>query len=140
MKTTDLFPSKYVKAEDLSSGPQTVAIRELVVEEIGQGKSRESKGVLYFHGRDKGLVLNVTNCRAIEDAYGVETDDWSGKSIELFSTKVPFKGDLVDGVRVRVPKEASADELLSADPVHAPVKPTTKAELDEELNDEIPGF
>ncbi len=140
MKTTDLFPSKWIKAEDLDSGPQTVAIRELVVEEIGQGKQREAKGVLYFHGRDKGLVLNVTNCRTIEDAYGAETDDWPGKSLELFSTKVPFKGDLVDGVRVRVPKEASADELLSAAPVHAPIKPATKAELDAELNDEIPGF
>jgi hypothetical protein len=37
-----------------------------------------------------------------------------------------------------VPKEASPDELLSADPVHAPLKPATKAELDEELNDEVP--
>ena len=138
MKTTDLFPAKWIKAEDLSSGPQTVAIRELVVEEIGQGKSRESKGVLYFHGRDKGLVLNVTNCRAIEDAYGVETDDWPGKSIELFSTKVPFKGDLVDGVRVRIPKAASADELLANDPVNAPIKPATKTELDAELNDAVP--
>ncbi len=138
MRTSDLFPSKYVKAEDLSSGPQTVAIRELVVEEIGQGKDAESKPVLYFHNRQKGLVLNVTNCRAIEDAYGVETDDWPGKSIELFSTKVDFKGDRVDAVRVRVPKEASADELLSKDPVHAPLKPATKAELDAELNDSAP--
>ena len=139
MRVSDLFPSRYIKAGDVIE-PQIVAIRELQVEEIGQGKDAENKPVLYFHNRQKGLVLNVTNCRAIEDAYGVETDDWPGKSIELFGTKVDFKGDRVDAVRVRVPKEASADELLKADPVHAPLKPATKAELDEELNDEIPGF
>ena len=140
MQTTNLFPSKWFKAEDLSSGPQTLLIRELTIEEIGQGKSRESKGVLYFQGRDKGLVLNVTNCRAIEDAYGTESDDWPGKSIELIGTETDFQGKRVPCVRVRVPKEASADELLAADPVHAPIKPATKAELDAELNDEIPGF
>ncbi len=140
MRTSDLFPSKYVKASDLEDGPKTVVMRELVVEEIGQGKQREPKGVLYFHSRNKGLVLNATNCRTIEDAYGTESDNWPGKSIELFSTETDFQGKRVPCVRVRVPKEASADELLSADQVHAPIKPATKAELDEELNDDIPGF
>jgi hypothetical protein len=126
-----------VKADDLSAGPQTVAIRELAIEEIGQGKSREAKGVLYFHGRDKGLVLNATNCRTIEDAYGTESDDWPGKSIELFSTETDFQGKRVPCVRVRIPKSASADDLLPADPVNAPIQPATKAELDEELNDSV---
>jgi hypothetical protein len=137
MKTTDLFPSRYVKAGDLDAGPQTVAIRELVFEEIGQGRDRETKPIIYFHDRKKALVLTKTNCSAIEDAYG-DSDNWPGKSIELFSTETPFQGGLVPCVRVRVPKEASADELLSSDPVHAPIKPATKAELDEELNDEVP--
>ena len=138
MRTTDLFPSKWIKAEDLDSGPQAVAIRELVIEEIGQGKQREPKGVLYFPPRPQGLVLNATNCRTIEDAYGTESDAWPGNSIELFSTETDFQGKRVPCVRVRVPKEASADELLSEDPVNAPIKPATKAELDEELNDEVP--
>lgn len=138
MKSTDLFPSKYVKASDLDAGPQLVALRELAIEEIGQGKDRQSKPVLYFQNRNKGLVLNVTNTRVIEDAYGLETDDWPGKSIELYSTKVDFKGDRVDAVRVRVPKAASADELLQADQAQAPFKPATKERLDAELNDDIP--
>ena len=137
MRTTDLFPSRYVKAGDLDAGPQTMAIRELAVEEIGQGKDRQDKPVLHFHNRDKGLVLNVTNMRTIEDAYGTETDDWLGKSIELFSTKVPFKGDLVDGVRVRVPKEASADELLD-EPPPRPERSKPASDPVEDLNDEVP--
>jgi len=101
------------------------------------GAGGQPKPVLYFHDRQKGMVLNVTNCREIEGHFG-DSENWPGKSIELFSTKVPLKGNIVDGVRVRVPKEASADELLSADPAQAPIKPATKAELDEELNDSVP--
>ena len=145
MKTTDLFPSNYVKANDLEDGPQTVAIRELGVEEIGQGKDRKAKPVLYFHDLDKGLVLNVTNTRTIEDAYGTETDDWINQSIELFSTKVDFKGDRVDAVRVRVPKEVSADELLEEEALPRPKrsKPAEEpssgnADPVEGLDDEIP--
>jgi hypothetical protein len=143
MRVSDLFPSRYVKAGDVIE-PQLVAIRELQVEEIGQGKDAESKPVLYFHNRQKGLVLNVTNARTIEDAYGIETDAWPGKSIELFSTKVDFKGDRVDAVRVRVPKEASADELLDETPPRPkrsePADQVSNDSTDpvEELNDEVP--
>ena len=143
MRVSDLFPSRYVKAGDVIE-PQLVAIRELQVEEIGQGKDAESKPVLYFHNRQKGLVLNVTNCRAIEDAYGTETDDWPGKSIELYSTKVDFKGDRVDAVRVRIPKEPSAGELLD-EPTPRPKRSEAAEEPDsgsadtvEDLDDEIP--
>ena len=143
MRVSDLFPSRYVKAGDVIE-PQLVAIRELQVEEIGQGKDAESKPVLYFHNRQKGLVLNVTNARTIEDAYGIETDAWPGKSIELFSTKVDFKGDRVDAVRVRVPKEASADELLDETPPRPkrsePADQVSNDSTDpvEDLNDEVP--
>ena len=133
MKTTDLFPSKYVKASDLEDGPKTVVMRELVVEEIGQGKSAEPKGVLYFSDFDKGMVLNVTNCRTIEDGYGTETDAWPGKPIELFSMKVDFKGDRVDAVRVRIPKPPSADELI--DPQEPP---PSSGSGPVDLDDEIP--
>ena len=143
MRVSDLFPSRYIKAGDVIE-PQIVAIRELQVEEIGQGKDAENKPVLYFHNRQKGLVLNVTNARTIEDAYGIETDAWPGKSIELFSTKVDFKGDRVDGVRVRVPKEASADELLDKAPPRPerskPAEEPSNGSADpaEDLNDEVP--
>ena len=136
MRVSDLFPSRYVKAGDVIE-PQLVAIRELQVEEIGQGKDAESKPVLYFHNRQKGLVLNVTNARTIEDAYGIETDAWRGKSIELFSAKVDFKGDRVDAVRVRVPKLASADDLLEEAPPR-PERSKPASDPVEELNDEVP--
>ena len=56
------------------------------------GDDGKQKPVLYFRGKVKGFVLNATNYDAIADAYGDETDDWSGQPVELYPTKVPFKG------------------------------------------------
>ncbi len=111
MDTSNLFPSKYLKANDLEAGPQTVDIRELVLEEVGQGKDVETKPVVYFQDRQKGLVLNVTNLRTIDEAYTTNSDAWVGKPVELFSTETDFQGKRVACVRVRIPKPRSAEEL-----------------------------
>jgi hypothetical protein len=111
MDTSNLFPSKYLKASDLEAGPQTVDILELALEEVGQGKDAETKPVVYFQDRKKGLVLNVTNLRTIDEAYTTNSDAWVGKPVELFSTETDFQGKRVPCVRVRIPKAPSADEL-----------------------------
>ena len=49
----------------------------------------------------KGLVLNVTNARAIATLAGDDMDTWTGTQIELFSTPVTFKGQVTEGIRVR---------------------------------------
>ena len=69
---------------------------------------------------------------------------WIGKSIEVFSTKVDFKGDRVDAVRVRIPKEPAADGLVDEPPVRpkrgAPAEEPGKSSAGpvEDLDDEIP--
>ena len=68
------------------------------------GDDGKQKPVIYFRGKEKGLVCNATNYDVIADAYGDETDDWAGQPIELYPTKVPFKGQLTDAIRVRIPQ------------------------------------
>ena len=107
----ELFPSKWLKASDFDDGPRTLTIRELTMEEIGQGKKREEKTIVYFEETEKGLVLNVTNGRTIADGYGPRTENWIGGKVELFGTKVPFGSEMVDGIRLRIPKQPSAEDL-----------------------------
>ncbi len=130
MDTRKLFPSKYLKACDFEGGPRTFVIRDLVVEEVGQGKDAEEKPLLYFIDQDQALVLNVTNLRTIEDDYGFVSDTWAGKELELYAEKVDFAGKRVLGVRVRVPELPSADELTPSSSDGGPG----------DLDDEIPGF
>ena len=90
MKISDVFPSKYLKAEDLEGANVTVTIEEVNREEVGPKK--ESKLVIRFVNTRKKMVLNKTNATTIAKLYGEETDEWLGKRIILYSKDTEFQG------------------------------------------------
>src|SRR3990167_10743705 len=94
----DAFPSNYIKASDLKGGQPTVTIDRVEFEPVGQ--AREMKPILYFAGKEKGLVLNKTNAKNITHLVGSsETNDWIGCSIKLYATNVEYQGDTVEAIR-----------------------------------------
>jgi hypothetical protein len=99
-KPSDLFPSRFLKAEDIGDGDLTVTIQSIFMEELGQ--DQDEKPVLYFAETKKGLVLNKTNCDAITKLYPGQIGDWIGKRIALYATEVSFGGKMLMGVRVRL--------------------------------------
>lgn len=116
MDIRDAFPSKYFNAGDLDGKDKRLVIGQVVLENI-QGTM---KPVIYFHGHDKALVLNVTNSRTIEKMYGPETAAWLGKPITLYTAEIEFKGEVTEGVRIRAfatkPSESRAPESRPLDP------------------------
>lgn len=100
----DLYPSKWLAASDLQNRTIPVVIDRLNFEDVGDG---EQKPVLYFQGKDKGLVLNKTNAMSISQIYGEETNGWIGQTIELFPAMVMFQGRNVPAIRLR-PAQAPA--------------------------------
>jgi hypothetical protein len=120
MKRSELFPSRFLRHADLQGRPQIVIIKDVTLEDVGDDSKQ--KPVIRFRGKEKGFVCNATNYDVIADAYGDETDDWAGQPIELYPTRVPFKGQLTDAIRVRIPQ---------AKPTPKPVPASV------ELNDEI---
>ena len=136
MKISAAFPSNYLKSDDLDGQPRIVTVRTCVQEELGQGRDKEKKPVLYFSKGPKGLVLNITNARVIAKAYGDDTGHWAGEPIEIYPTQVEFKGDLVDAIRVRIPDVPVAGAVEAS--TDATAAPMADDKLDEELNDEIP--
>jgi len=64
----------------------------------------DTKLVLYFAGKEKGLVLNKTNANNIAAIYGTDTDGWVGKSVVLVEALVDFQGRSVPAIRVRGPQ------------------------------------
>ena len=101
MKISQLFPSKYVKAADLNGKTVTLTIAKLVLEELGHGAEKERKPVLYFQKATKGLVLNRTNAMTIAALYGDESDNWEGKRISIYPTRIRAFGAMQDTIRVR---------------------------------------
>lgn len=99
MDINSVFPSKYLKASDLQGQDATVTISHVAIEDVG-GDDR--KPVVYFTGKDKGIVLNKTNAAAIQNLYGADTDNWTGKRIILFPTQTDFQGKPTACIRVRL--------------------------------------
>ena len=99
MKVSQEFPSQYLKASDLQGREIRLTMDRVEREEIGQDK----KLVLYFVGKEKGVVLNKTNATTIGDFYGDDTDEWRDQPVILFSIKTEYQGKPVDGLRCRIP-------------------------------------
>ena len=66
----------------------------------------DTKPVLYFSGKEKGIVLNKTNSTAISQVYGDDTEHWQGQPLELYEAMVDFQGKQVSAIRVNVPRQA----------------------------------
>jgi arabinogalactan endo-1,4-beta-galactosidase len=107
----EAFPSNYIKASDLKGRQVTVKMDRAEYENIGQDR----KLILYFVGKDKGMVLNKTNANNIAMAYGEETDDWRDQEITLFEAMVDYQGKTVPAIRVKVPprRPVRADTITS---------------------------
>lgn len=126
MKYGEAFPSKYLSAADLGGREVKLVIARYEIEEIGRDK--QEKPVIYFTKAKKGMVLNKTNAKQIAHAYGDEMDAWEDKEIILFSMMVQFADDLVEAIRVKIPKSAVAPKAA----------PQTHDELSPPLDDDIP--
>ena len=120
MKTSDMFPSKYLRGADINGTP-TFKVSSVTQEEVGQ--DREMKFVVYFEGQQKGVVLNKTNAELLSMLYGDESDDWIGEEVTLFTMQVTFQGKTTNTIRFRAPKKTPKQQ---------------KEEVKAELNDDLP--
>ncbi len=100
MKVSQLYPSKYLRSDDLQGRRVTATVRQVVVEDVA-GDGSQQKPVVYFQGRDKGLVLNRTNAAVLAQALGEETDLWPTAVIEISAVPVPYQGRISRGCESR---------------------------------------
>lgn len=104
MNINSAFPSKYLRAADLGDATPTVTISHVEMATM-PGDAHEQRPVVFFEGKEKGVVLNRTNSNAIAVIAGsLETDDWTGIRVQLYVAVVSFKGEEVEAIRIRAPK------------------------------------
>ncbi len=135
MKMSEEFPSKYLKATDLQGREVRVTMSNCEREEVGQKDGQpDFKPVLYFKGKDKGVVLNKTNANTISDFYGDDTADWYDQPVFLYAVDTEYQGKKTKGLRVRIPTAKDNRVQPKADPISSGPPPQA-AEL---ADDEIP--
>lgn len=88
---SDLFPSKWLCADDLAGRSVVVTISDVTVENIRQRDgSQEIKGVVAFSKATKRLILNKTQAQAIAGILRTETfSEWRGHRIQLSAGRAP---------------------------------------------------
>lgn len=126
-----VFPSNYLKASDLGTAAPVVTIDRLEIEPVGRDK--EMKPVIYFQGKEKGLVLNKTNASKIAALTGSkDTDDWAGCQIRIYATETEFGGESVECIRIKPVGTAA-----KAKPAAAP-QPEPEPEFDGGFDPDVP--
>lgn len=123
MRISNAFPSEFLKAADLQGRNVRVLMSHVEMRDIGG----DHKPILFFQGKDKGMVLNKTNANNIALVYGDDTDDWHGKEIVLFEAMVDFQGKTVAAIRARAPQAKDRQPVPQQQPAQR-----------DDMSDEIP--
>lgn len=147
MHIDEAFPSKYLRASDLQGRNVPVKMGRVEQEKIGD----DTKLILYFQGKEKGMVLNKTNANNIASIHGGETEDWYGREIVLVEAMVDYQGKSVPAIRIRAPQRKAAPaprrEMVDAGYDDRPEPPPRRAvggvsdnmpARNEDMNDDIP--
>lgn len=129
MHVDEMIPSKYIKASDLKGRGHVVVISHLEQAEFKDQKTgkEQKKWVVFFVGKQKGMTLNVVNLKKVAKLHGPESNQWPGKSIEIYPTETSFGGEEVDCIRIR---EAQSPAVAPA-PQPAPPPPQPRQSHDE---------
>jgi hypothetical protein len=112
MKIVAASNSKNLRKEDVPQ-PFIAIISDVRVQtfEKTARSPREDKDMLHFADPNvKPLGLNVTNKRVLVSAYGDESDHWRGQPVEIYvdPNVTNSRGEIVGGIRLRIPRTAAA--------------------------------
>ena len=135
MKFSDTRESKYLKQSVLPK-PCRVTIDRFTLETVGQGNEAQERVIMYFVGKNKGMVVNVSNQAILEELFRSEdTDHMVGKQIVIWADpSVQYAGKRTGGLRIMDPRQINQHfgatpmtpatggqpvPTLSADPVAA---------------------
>lgn len=106
----DIFPSKYLKAHELKGGSPTVTIARVGVEQVRSRQKVDTKPVLYFTGKTKGLLLNKTMAQSVTQiAKSALTEQWIGVAVTLYATTAAFDKDVHDVIRIKAPASSAKE-------------------------------
>jgi hypothetical protein len=108
----DLIPSRYLKAHELQGRSPIVTIDRVAAEVTG--RKRETKPVVYFVGKAKGMLINRTLATAITQIAGSPlTENWRGVKVQLIATTATYGDQSYPVVRIQAPTAATRPERVA---------------------------
>lgn len=140
MNISEISKSNTIKADDLQGKRVAVTIEDVQKKEFDRrdGNGKDKKFVLFFVGKEKQMVCNITNARMIAMLVGSEeTADWVGRSIYIHVGMTPMgPGIQVDSELP--PTDAGPLRRLPTSQTNAVTRHATAA--DREFGEEKPDY
>lgn len=109
MKKGEVFPSKYLKADDplFERGEIVATIKDISMETMQGKNGKENKAVMFFREIPKGLIVNKTNWDVCEKLFASDdSDDWIGSKVSMSVVDTVNFGEPAKGVRISDRKPA----------------------------------
>ena len=103
MKLTNLFPSSFLKAQDVTDvgGEMALKMTSLEMKEFETDDGgKERKAIVVFEN-DKRMVCNKTNATTLFSMLGEDSDMWIGKEVILVVQDVTFGNKTVPAIRIK---------------------------------------
>jgi hypothetical protein len=105
------FPSRFLSGDEVAG-----KIADLVIKEVKKEKARSPKTqreepvlVVYFDGKDRGVVLGKERAGELRSIIGSDdTDDWKGKSVRIFTKKKKMAGGMKNILHFRETDDSDA--------------------------------
>ena len=93
----------YLGSWDVPDGEDLIlTVDKAARDDVKNERGTERKLTLHFVEDYKPMILNATNSKAISEAVGsTKVEDWSGKRIAIYTTKVTAFGGTTDALRIR---------------------------------------
>lgn len=100
----DQFNYDYLGAYSLPDGKDIIlTIKETKRETVvGANGQKGECFIAYFHENVKPMILNKTNCKAVEKLFKTPAiEEWVNKQIQIGSARINAFGEMTDCLRVR---------------------------------------
>lgn len=106
---SQLFPSQWLSADDLTGRAVVVQIAAVTFEDVRQYDGRsERRAVVSFERAHKRLILNKTQAQAIAAILHSEAfADWPGQKIQLSAGRAPNGKDTVLITQAPIPEQGN---------------------------------
>lgn len=93
---SEMLPHRFFKAEDLASGPVTLTIKDIRMENVApEDQPKEMKPIVFFNETARGAALNKERAEVLTELFGPDSTAAIGHQIKLLQGRTRFKGKLV---------------------------------------------
>ncbi len=97
------FPTRFLSGDEIGSRIVPVTIEEVKAELVKEGtKDQERVLVVYFEGKDRGVVLKKERANELTSITGSEdSDDWKGKQVAMYTQKKKAFGETLNVIHFK---------------------------------------